>query len=643
MTRIPLKVFSVLMTSFFVGISPLKAATDLAQLSLEELMDVDIYSASKKLEKQFDSAAATYVLTHEDIRRSGVTTIMDALRLVPGVSVQKASSSSWDISIRGFNGGSLANKLLVMIDGRSVYTPLQGGVIWSLQDVVLEDVERIEVIRGPGGALWGTNAVNGVVNILTKKAKDTQGALITGGGGSEESGFGTFRYGGKLNEMFYRGYVRHFNRAEGFRGDDRVNDDWRMTRGGFKAEQGNVTVQGDIYGGIAGGQAIRLTPVTLAQTRVSADTDIYGGNILGKYENETVTAQAYWDRTVLKGITFQERRDRVDFDFNHRFYLPLRQAITWGAGYRMDIDHYNNSFEAFFLPDRDTHHTASTFIQDEITLIENFWKLIGGTKLEYTTYTGWEVQPNIRTVFTILEKHVVWGALSRAVRTPSRFELDSTQQSNSGGALLQVLGNPELGSESVVSWEAGYRTKIIPSTSVDATVFYNEYDDFTTLPLGRLFSNGVNAVLQARLGNGATADVYGFELGTDVTPREWWTIRSAYTFTKVNMHINIGEDDRAGIERFNEVAAPQNMFSVRSSLDLPKGFEWDTILRYVDQLDAWRVHPYIELDMRLGYRWKNMLLEVVGRNLIEGHHKEHAGTNDTEVERSVFGRATFEI
>lgn len=624
---------------------PPKNEPSLAGLSLEELMNVEIYSASKKVEKQFDSPAAAYVLTNEDIRRSGVTTVMDALRLVPGVSVQRVRGQTWDISIRGFNGGVFANKLLVMIDGRSVYTPLQGGVTWALQDLVLEDVERIEIIRGPGGTLWGANAVNGVINILTKKAKDTQGVMTSGGGGSEESGFGTFRYGGKMDETFYRGYIKHFHKAEGYRGDDFVNDDWRMTRGGFKAEHGGATVQGDLYGGRIGSLSNRFTTPPVRGRVESYDTLAYGGDILAKYEVNDFHLQAYWDRTVAEGRTLNERRDRVDLDFNHQFSLPLRQQIIWGGGYRWDIDRYTNSLETQFYPESETHHTVSAFAQDEITLIENYWKLIGGTKLEYTTFVGFEVQPNVRTIFTPHEKHVLWASLSRAVRTPSRFELDSFQSTVSGTALVQIEGNPDLQSENVISWEGGYRTQIIPKTSVDAAVYYNEYDNFLSLrvPISGAYFNGTNVVLPGQLRNDATADTYGFELGADVAPTEWWKIRNGYTFTKVVMHINIGADDSGGIERFNETTTPKNIFYTRNSFDLPGGFQFDAILRYADQIDASKVRPYTELDLRLAYQWKNLLLEVVGRDLIEGHHKEQGSAGATEVERSVFGRAAVTI
>ena len=608
----------------------------LTQLSLEELMDLEIYSASKKLEKQFQTPAATYVLTEEDIRRSGVTNVMDALRLVPGVSVQKVDSNTWDISIRGFNGSIFANKLLVMIDGRSVYTPFQGGVFWDIQDVMLEDIERIEVVRGPGGTLWGSNAVNGVINILTKKAKETQGALVSGGGGTEEQGFGAFRYGNQIKDLFYRGYVKYFRRGEGFRRDAIEPDDWHLLKTGFKSEYKNLTFQGDLHNGEVGERLSMTNPATLTASQFTTNTDVSGGNLLTKYEGENLTAQAYWDHTQRHSLTFREKRERIDLDFNHRFTLPLRQEVVWGGGYRWDIDQFSNTFGISLLSPERTDHTANAFVQDEIDLIKDHWRLIGGSKFEHNTITGFEVQPNIKTVITFLKDHVIWGSISRAVRIPSRIELDVLAQGGVAGVLTQLVGNNALKAENLISYEAGYRTKIIPKVLLDTTFYYNQYDDFLSAPVSR----GLTFIT---FGNGMEADVYGFELGGDIEPWEWWKIRSGYSFNKVNMHLDLEENDLAGVERINENSTPKHIFFVHNSFDLPRGFQLDLVTRYVDHINLTGTSPYFELDLRLGYKWKNILLEAVARDLFQAHHPEQQSTNSTQVERSVYGRATVEI
>ena len=407
---------------------------DLTTLGLEELMNIEVTSVSKKLEKRSGAAAALYVITEEDIRRSGATSIPEALRLVPGVEVSRIDSNKWAIGVRGF-GSRLARSMLVLIDGRSVYTPLFAGTYWEVQDTLLEDIDRIEVIRGPGGTLWGANAVNGVINIITKHSRDTQGLLATAGGGTEERAFGSARYGGTLGETFtYRLYGKYFDRDGGFvpRGDD--YDAWSMSRGGFRTDwamgpQDTLKVQGDLYDGDAGQHAV-ITRFRPPFTQVvEDDATLSGANLLGRWRHEVsdrsdLALQAYYDNTYRREPSFRERRNTFDLDFQHRFGIPWRQEIIWGLGYRLTADNTGSVPTIVFRPRDRSDDLYSLFAQDEVTVIEDKLRLIVGSKFEHNDYSGFEFQPSGRLVWTPAGSHVVWGSISRAVRTPSRLDHD---------------------------------------------------------------------------------------------------------------------------------------------------------------------------------------------------------------------------
>jgi len=405
-------------------------APDLTELTLEQLMTVEITSASKKEEPLWDSAAAVFVITGEDIRRAGMKSIPEALRLAPGVQVAQFGANRWAISARGFNA-TFSNKLLVLIDGRTVYTPLFAGVFWDAQDTLLEDIERIEVIRGPGGTLWGANAVNGVINIITKQAKATQGGYVEVGGGTEERGFVGTRYGGRIgSDLFYRGYFKYANHdnlvtATGHEGID----DWRTYRGGFRLDwepstRDTVTVQGDLYKGDFG-QTLPIPSLLppFSATRESRD-DFAGGNVLSRWrhrmaDRRETSVQFYYDRTHRDELLFHETRDTVDLEFQHRFPLGARHDLIWGVDTRVTIDALNkiNSPTLVFEPRRRTDHLVSGFIQDQIALIHDRLMLTLGSKFEHNSFSGFEAQPNARLVYSPNAWNRVWTAVSRAVRT----------------------------------------------------------------------------------------------------------------------------------------------------------------------------------------------------------------------------------
>src|SRR5438552_3237702 len=398
------------------------SASQLKQFSLEELLNLEVTTVSKRPEKLTEAASAIQVITQEDIRRSGASSIPEALRLASNLEVAQVDSRQWAISARGFNS-TTADKLLVLIDGRTVYTPLYAGVFWDFQDTLLEDLDRIEVISGPGATLWGANAVNGVINITTKQAKDTQGVLLLGGGGTELRDFGGVRYGGALApNLHFRVYGQYFDRDSMVfpTGQDAAND-WHLGQGGFRLDWDAsastlLTLQGDLYDG------------RIAQPGTTGDITVDGSNVIGRWshtfaEDSDLKLQVYYDRTHRRiPDVFAEDLDTYDVDFQHRFPLGERHDLVWGLGYRLIEDDVSNSPILAFLPARVSRQWFSGFVQDEITLVKDRLHLTLGTKIEHNDYTGFEVQPSARLAWRLSQQQTVWAATSRAVRTPSRID-----------------------------------------------------------------------------------------------------------------------------------------------------------------------------------------------------------------------------
>ncbi len=399
---------------------------DLKDMSLEQLLNVEVTTVSRRQSTLAQSPAAIFVITQDDIHRTGATSIPEALRLAPGMEVAQVDSSTWAISARGFNG-TAANKLLVQMDGRSLYTPLFSGVFWDVQDTMMEDIDRIEVIRGPAGALWGANAVNGIVNIITKSAEDTQGLLVTGGGGTQERGFAGVRYGWKLNDDAYaRVYVKHFERGETlFPNGNGARDDWDMTQTGFRIDTqpstaDHFTIQGDVYAGDR-----------FASSFVSGladDTDLSGGNLLGRWTHSLgnggdLSLQMYFDNTHRDiPNVFRENRDTADIDFQHHIPIGTHQDFTWGLAYRASYDKIGNTASLAFIPDHQTLQWYSIFAQDEIQLIKDRLRLTVGAKIEHNDFTGVEVQPNARLLWMIDKRQSLWTAVSRACARPPNWK-----------------------------------------------------------------------------------------------------------------------------------------------------------------------------------------------------------------------------
>lgn len=630
----------------------------LTELSLDELLNIEVTSVSKRPERFVEAPAAVYVITQEDIRRSGATSIPETLRLAPGVQVARVNSNTWAIGIRGFTS-ALSRALLVLIDGRAVYSPLFAGVFWDVQDTLIEDIERIEVVRGPGGTLWGANAVNGVINIITKRARATQGGLVTGGGGTEERGFAGFRYGGTIGSNFhYRVYGKAFDRDSGFDPGGSEFDDWRMARGGFRADweptlRDALTLQGDVYGGRAGRRTTitRLSPPFVE--RVEKDGDLSGGNLLGRWrrvfdEVSDLTLQAYYDRTNRRDPSFREDRDTFDLDFQHRFSPFRRHQVTWGLGYRLTSGAADAVVETItFTPATRTDHLVSAFVQDEIVLLENLLRLTIGSKFEHNDYSGFEIQPSARLAWTPVPRHTVWGAVSRAVRTPSRVEHDLAATSlvsarTSPPTFTTIRGSEAFDSEEVLAFEVGYRVQPADRVFVDLATFYNRYDNLLSVEPGQPATSASRTTIPVLLRNGFRADAYGAEVALEGLPLAWWRLRGSYGYVQLDLERNAGSRD-VTTEKTTEGSSPRHQASVRSLMDLPGKFELDLWLRYVGRLPALRVDAYTSLDARLGWRpTPNLDISVVGQYLLEPEHAEFRSSSSTEVERGVYAKVTLQ-
>lgn len=640
---------------------------DLADLSLEQLINVQVTSVSKKPENLSHAAAAITVISQDDIRRSGARTIAETLRMAPGLDVARVDSHTWAVSSRGFND-TFANKLLVLMDGRSVYTPLFSGVYWDVQDTMLEDIDRIEVIRGPGATLWGANAVNGVINVITKSAKDTQGGLAVAGGGTEELGFGALRYGGRLSEdAYYRVYTKYDSRDSSATPDgDTADDRWQMARAGFRidweaTERSDVTFQGDTYGGQLNQTYNFPTLTAPAYSETSSKlVDVSGGNLIGRWKQELsgesdAILQLYYDYTRRKARNFYtEGRNTFDADLQHHLKLGERQDWVWGLGYRLSADEIDGSFLTSYSPRKRNTQLFNLYAQDDIELVRDRLNLTLGSKFEYNDYTGFEIQPGARLSWVLNDRNTIWASVARAVRTPSRAENDvRLVNSVNGGApstVNSVFGSSDYKSEELIAYEVGYRVQPHKRLSFDLALFYNDYDDLRTTEFRRVFSDpslpGTPDVAQLNVDNRATGETFGGELTANWHATDWLHWRATYTLLEAHLHQKAGSNDNDAED--DEGKSPHHQFSVQSSLDLPWRMHLDTTVRYVDQLRELQVDSYFAVDMRLAWKpTRNLELSIVGQNLLDDRHPEFAPTiiptQRTESQRSIFGKITFEF
>jgi iron complex outermembrane receptor protein len=648
-------------------------STPLKQLTLEQLGSVEVTTASRAPEAVWRTPAAIYVITQNDIERSGATTIPEALRLAPGVEVARIDSNKWSIGIRGF-GSRLSRSVLVLIDGRTVYTTLLAGTYWEVQDTVLEDIERIEVIRGPGGTIWGPNAVNGVINIITKEAKKTHGLLAEVGGGNVEQGFFNVRYGGgNGNGVDYRVYAKGFERGPEFHPDGRNFDRWRGAQGGFrmdwaKSPRDMFTLQGDAYG-VGSGESVQATSYTPPFSQIVDGTAyLSGGNILGRWnrtlgEGKDVQAQFYYDRTNRHEPNFGDLRDTFDVDVLGRFRLPGQQQISWGLGTRLSRGNDIQVVSGLtFQPHERTDQLFTAFLQDEITLVEGRLSLELGNKFLKTNFTDLELEPSARLLWTPTGTQTVWAAFTHAVRTPSDAERDFFLTGFIGIApgglpfFARFNANRNFRAEQLNGYEAGYRQLLGTKLYVDVAGFFNHYsslfsEDLTGAPFIENDPAPTHILLPAEFGNGLLGTTTGGEIAPEWKPASFWRLRGSYSF--LEMHIRKARNSAdVGTAGNIQGSSPQHQVAIQSWFDLPKKFDLDFTYRYVSALPgqtvpgspAESVPAYSTGDVRVGWRMNEHLrLSVVGQNLLQPHHSEFAGDPGplVGIRRSVYAKIAW--
>lgn len=631
----------------------------LTELTLEQLGKIEVTSASKDPEQVWHTPAAIYVITQEDIRRSGARNLPDILRLAPGVEVAQIDSDKWSVGIRGFSS-RLSRSVLVLIDGRSVYTPLFAGVYWEMQDTLIQDIDRIEVIRGPGGTIWGANAVNGVINIITKNARDTHGPLVTVGGGSVDQGFISTRYGAGSKDFSYRLYGKFFTRGPQFHSDDRNFDDWKMGQVGFRTDwnvnsRDSLTIQGDSYRNVSGQSLNVSTYSPPALIAIERNINLLGTNFVGRWkrqlsESSDLQLQAYFDRTQRDDINFEEVRDTIDFDLVAHTRMGRHQLIG-GAGGRVSPSHFSQVVETVdFEPHDQTYNIFSGFVQDEIALLPHRLSFTVGTKLEHNTFSGFEIQPSARILWTPTSHQSLWASVTRAVRTPSRIE-DNFQFTAvlvpSIPLYVRLIGDGDFSAEQLTGYELGYRTFFKPNVYVDVASFYNQYDDLLSVenipPIVEASPAPPHLLIPLFLRNGVQADTAGIEISPVWDPTTWWRLKGSYSYLHLNAHDKATSDDVSTVGQL-EGDSPQHRVVVQSSWNLSKDFELDLIYRYVSALPDQNVPAYSTGDARFGWRLsKQFELSLVGQNLLQPHHPEFGGDPGplVEIRRSAYARLTW--
>ena len=611
----------------------------LKRMSPEELMNVEITSVSRTEESLRDAAAAVAVVTRETIRRSGATNIPDALRLVPGIHVGEQTASAWAVSARGFSNLN-SEKLLVLSDTRSIYTPLVSGVGWDAQDYLMDDVERIEVIRGPGAALWGANAVNGVINITTRSARDTHGTYLEAAAGSFDRASIGARYGGETaGGVNYRVFARYMERDE-TKNQAAPNDDaWNMGHLGFRtdwdgAANDSFTVQGDAYAGEAGQLTPAITVIGRPGPQGPLELKLSGGNVLARWRRDTaedadMQLRAYYSYERRDDPSYLDTLHTFDIDFQRRFVAGTSHDIVWGVAYRV-TQNRNSEGDLFRLdPEQSTDHLFSGFVQDQLSLTDSL-RLTLGTKLEHNDFSGFEAQPSVRLAWTVNDAQTLWAAISRAVRTPTRFERDIAIDVSDPAAnpVIRLLGNEDFQAEELIAYEAGWRWRPLTVMSLDLALFYNDYDKLASLELGTPFIDPADGrtVIPILNKNQMDGRTYGAELLVEWQPIDAWRLTASYSHIDMNLTPLAQDLNR---NEWVEGSTPRNLAGLRSLLSLER-FEIDAQLRYQSRIHKMPlvtsgegIDAYTELDLRLGWLLSDhWTLALVGQNLLHDEHVE---------------------
>ena len=641
-----------------------QAPRDLTTMDLEQLMNIEVTTVSKHEQTLWRTAAAVHVLTREDIRRSGATSIPEVLRLVPGLQVGRYNSSTWAVSSRGFNS-TLSDKLLVLIDGRTVYSPLWSGVQWEMQDTMLDDIERIEVIRGPGATMWGANAVNGVINIITRPAKETTGTLIEAAGGTDERMLG-MRHGAPIGSKgTYRVYAKQFWR-DGLHspGNAVGRDDWNALRGGGRLDwnlssRDALSIQGSVFDGTVHQRARRpvLSPPYYLED--SSAGGMTGGHLLGQWRRSLsgsadISLSAYYDQAERDGgILGADKRDTTEVEFQHRVRTERTHDFQWGLGYRQWNNDFTSRGSVRFDPSERADRLVNFFGQDEIALVEDTLYLTAGAKVEHYSRTGAEFLPSVRLYWSVARNHAAWLAVSRATAVPGRIQLDSSVDvlaqplPNGMVGLVRSLGNDSLRPTRVIAWEAGYRTRFHRKISLDVASFYNDY---ARLPIAQslppfleLTPGQPHLVIPSRYQSTLFGETYGTEAIIQWAVMRPWKIEFTQTALKAALH---GEGSNTLSGQRIEGSSPAFQSHLRSSLDLGKGVESDINIFRVGSVSRLQVPGYTRADVRLGWRApRGVEFSIVGQDLLRPHRVEFSMESPLlpvmEVKRSVYGKVTW--
>lgn len=603
---------------------------DVQSLTIEQLANVEITSVSKAPQPLSGAAAAVYVISHDDVIRSGAQSLADVLRLAPNLEIMQTSPSAYQITARGFNGNNgaqnFSNKLLVMIDGRSVYSPLYSGVYWDAQDVLPEDIERVEVISGPGGTLWGANAVNGVVNVITRKAADTAGGFLSLGAGDQYSS-AALQYGGKLDDtVSYRVYAKTFyQRAFNSTAGNSQHDNWSKPQGGFRLdwdqEQDKVTLQGDLYAGFEG------------QTSSTHGT-IIGGNLTATWQHQldgdsSLQLLTYYDETERHAAADAGAfvLNTYDIELQHNFRLGSWNNIVWGIGDRINqygiSDANGTDTSLLWNPGHRTLNLANIFAEDHIALSDSV-QLSLGVKVENDPYSGIAPMPSGRLSWQISNAHAVWGAISRALRSPTPFDTDVVEKL---GTTPFLTGNPNFLPEEVTAYEVGYRGQLFDNVTLSVSGFENVYDDLRTIEPDPV------TVLPLRWGNLMKGNVHGVEAWASYQATDWWRLNAGFNIQHEDLSFKPGAS--AVLDLSQAGNDPHHQASLRSSMDLSPDLAFDMDWRYVGALPAPYVPEYVEMNARLGWRLSDSLtVALSGFNLLHGHHLEYPASD--QIRRSAF-------
>ena len=619
-------------------------------------MDVRVATVSRTPEPTSAVPAAIHVITQDDIRRSGATTLTEALRLAPGVQVARIDAARYAIGIRGF-ADRLARSMLVLIDGRAVYSPLFAGTYWEVQDTMIEDIDRIEVIRGPGGTLWGANAVNGIINIITKQAAATQGVLVSAAAGRDMQGPLGVRYGGSAGPNFhYRVYGRLFDYDEANAGPDDP-DGIRKGQGGFRGDwtpgaARELTLQADVYRAGLDQRVRRPLYSPPFEQVFTRNAPLSGGNVRARWTSPGAggryQVQTYYDRTSRDEQPVAETRDTFDVDFQHQRPLGGRHTLVWGTGYRVSSGRIEAVPPTSFMPPRRTDRLYTAFVHDDISVVSNRLRLSVGTKIEHNDYSGFELQPGVRTLWTIDPANTVFAAVTRAVRTPSRVETDYATTSTANAAVpvfVRLLPNPDFVPERLLAYELGYRTRPWTSVYISASAFVNQLDDTLSTELVspgfvETSPGSPRVVIPVTFANGVHGNTHGIELTADARPADWWRWTASYSYLRVQMTKDPGSAD-VSQERRYEGLSPRHQVLIQSSLDLPRALFVDWILRYVSELPAGPVPAYSTSTLRFAWRARPQLeIAVVGRDLHEATRIEWAD-GGRELGRSAYVTLTW--